>query len=169
MRTSEFTRDRLNEVEIVQNPALGSYLLWKFGLSYQALNSSKPPMQFIFIVLPLVFHTPTLQHIKSTQKNSGLSMFTAKLAQHKEDLLAVHERALAFRELSLQSLGVAASFRLMTIEYETGLVRANSTIETPRINLTSKLRLMSKSVEKLGHWFSEVEYPQVGTSLMVEF
>lgn len=169
MRTSPSNSGKLGEVEAVQNPALGAYLLWQFGLSFQETKSSKFPMQFIFVVLPLLFHGPTLAHIKSTLKNSGLSMFSAKLAQQKEDLLAVHERALVYRELTLQSLGVASSFGLLSIDYATGFVRANSSIEVPKLQPTPKIRLMAKSAEKLGHWFADVEQTQVATSLMVEF
>lgn len=169
MRSSEYSSERLSEVEIVQNPALGAYLLWQYGLSFQAPSSSKSPIQFAFLVLPLTFHEPTLKLIKSTQVNSGLSMFAAKLAQQREDLLAVHERALVFRELSLSSLGLAASLQLVTIEYGTGFVRANSTVETPKLTLSPKLRLMQKGAEKLGRWFSEVDYRQVSTSLLVDF
>jgi hypothetical protein len=48
-----------------------------------------------FLVLPLVLHRPTLEMINSTRKASGLALFAAKLGEERENLLAVHERALA--------------------------------------------------------------------------
>jgi Family of unknown function (DUF6521) len=52
---------QLHEVEIVQNPGLGSVIIWKFGLGYQAETGSlSPVMPLVFLVLPIALHAPTL-------------------------------------------------------------------------------------------------------------
>ena len=67
----------LNEAAIVQNPALGAFALWKFGLAYQARNGDRAVLPLAFLVLPLILHEETRQVVLSTQKSSGLTLFAA--------------------------------------------------------------------------------------------
>src|SRR5262249_8795438 len=53
----------LSELEIVQNPALGAYAIWRFGLSFQTEEGRPPSLPLAFLVLPLVLHRPTLEVI----------------------------------------------------------------------------------------------------------
>src|SRR5262249_1383439 len=107
----------LSESEIVQNAALGAYVLWRFGIGVQREDARPAPLVLSFLVLPLLLHQPTLRMITSTQKASGLTLFAAKLGQQREDLLAVHERAHALRRLSLQSIAMGVNNRLLTLDY----------------------------------------------------
>ncbi len=78
----------LSEIEIVQNTALAATMIWRCGLGYQDESGSSPmPFHLSFLVLPVCMHKDTLDHVLSTQKRSGLSMFAAKVAQNREDLL----------------------------------------------------------------------------------
>src|ERR1700675_3067915 len=95
----------LSELNLVQNPALGAYVLWQFGLGYQSLDGEAAKLLAVFLVLPIVLHRPTLELVGSTQKGSGLALFAAKLAEREENLLAVHTRALVLRPLTLRSIG----------------------------------------------------------------
>ena len=119
----------LTEFEIVQNPALGAYALWRFGVRFQSGDVRPAALPLVFLVLPLLLHQPTLKLIGSTLKASGLTLFAAKLAQERENL-AVHERALVLRRLSLQSLAMGIDNRLLTLDYSAATMRAN-TAETP--------------------------------------
>src|SRR5271167_1985510 len=94
----------LNESEIIQNPALGAFALWKFGLGFQAADSRPAPLPLFFLILPLLMHRQTSEVIESTRKASGLSLFAAKLSEDRENLIAVHERALILRKLAWDSL-----------------------------------------------------------------
>jgi Family of unknown function (DUF6521) len=95
-------------IALVQNPAFGSLLLWSFGRSYQAEKvGDLPPLTPFFLVLPILLHGPTLRDIRSTNQSSGLSKLVSKLAEHREQLFAVHDRALAMRELTLQSVAIS--------------------------------------------------------------
>ena len=98
---------RLSEAAIVQNEALGAYALWRFGLGFQERDGQAVTLPLAFLLLPLVLHAPTLAVVLGTQKASGLHLFAGKVGEQREDLLAVHGRALAFRQLTLSSLIVA--------------------------------------------------------------
>jgi hypothetical protein len=157
----------LNEAEVVQNAALGCSLLWRFGHGYQERASSCPvPFPLAFIVLPICMSSRTLQLVTRTNRSSGLALFVAKLGEVREDLLAVHERALALRKLSLFSLATGVRTRLLTVNYDEATVRSNE-LKSPAI--PERLREAWNAAEKLGHWCAGLQVKEVSTLLRVEF
>jgi hypothetical protein len=168
MTTSTPIASPLSEIEIVQNPALGAYAIWRFGLGFQSEDSRPAAFPLAFLVLPLVLHRPTLEIISSTQRASGLALFAAKLGQERENLLAVHERALVLRRLTLQSIGMGISDRLLTLDYLSATIRANEAgVRKP--TLPERIRGFSGAAEKVGYWFSKLSLHQVASTLAVEF
>jgi hypothetical protein len=161
---------QLSELEIVQNPALGAYAIWQFGLGFQAEDSRSTTLPLAFLVLPLLLHTQTLQVIESTRKASGLALFAAKLAERRETLLAVHERARSLRELTLESIVFGIRGKLLSLDYAETSLRANALLG-PSANpfLPERLRGLPKSADKIGHWFSKAGLSQVANLLNVEF
>jgi hypothetical protein len=160
----------LNEIEIIQNPALGAYVLWRFGIGYQAEDGRSPLFPLPFLVLPLLLHRPTLDIISSTLKPSGLALFAAKLGKERENLVAVHERALALRPLTLQSIGLGISQRLLTLDYAAATIRANGLEDGARNpKLPERIKAFPGAAEKVGFWFSQLSFQQVGSILAVEF
>src|ERR1700719_4869340 len=141
MTTSAPGTSPLNESEIVQNPALGAYAIWRFGLGFQSEKGRPAALPLTFLVLPLVLHRPTLEMINSTRKASGLALFAAKLGEQRESLFAVHERALALRHLTLQSIGMGVASRLLTLDYDAATLRANaSEPDAPKAKLPERIR-----------------------------
>lgn len=164
------SRSELSEIEIIQNPALGSYLLWHYGREFQKDHEVSSPALLSFLVLPLLLHKPTVKLVTSTFKRSGLSLFAAKFGENREDLLAVQGRAAALRPLTLQSLAIGTSARLLTVNYEAGTMRANQLddgLKAP--TLPERLRALAPAAEKLGHWFATSGPHQVALTLRVEF
>ncbi len=160
----------LSELEIVQNPALGSYVMWRFGMGFQSEESRPAPFLLAFLVLPLVLHRPTLDVIHSTRKTSGLALFSAKLGEEHENLLAVHERALLLRSLTLQSIAMGIGARLLTVGFSEATMRANAVDPSARKpSVPERLRDFSVGAEKVGYWFSKLGLHQVASTLRVEF
>ncbi len=109
----------MSPVALVQNPAFGSLLLWNFGRGYQAeCVGGLPVLTSFFLTLPLVLHGPTMRIIKSTNQSSGLAKFVSKLGEERERLFAVHDRALAMRSLTLDSLAAGISAKLLKVDYD---------------------------------------------------
>lgn len=156
----------ISPVGLVQNSAFGSILLWNFGRSYKTERlGDLPQLTLFFLVLPLLFHGPTLRVIKSTLSSSGLSKFVSKLADPREQLFGVHERCLAMRELTLQCISSGIASKLLHVDYETAYVRANDAKPpTPPERLKHHL----SSAAKLGCWCARLPASQVFSSLMVE-
>jgi len=160
----------LNELEIVQNPSLGAFALWRFGVGFQSESGVASPLPLGFLVLPLLLHQPTRKIIASTQRNSGLALFAAKLGEERENLLAVHERALALRRLSLQSIAMGANNRLLSVDYGAATLRANTADDVlKKPPLPERIRGFSNAAEKVGFWFSRLSLHQVASTLLVSF
>lgn len=160
----------LNETEIIQNPALGAFALWKFGLGFQSEYGQPSTMLLFFLVLPLLLHRNTMCVIESTRKASGITLFAAKLGENRENLLAVHERALILRSLTLQSLELGIKGGLLTVDYVEGTVRANTLLEkNSKPTIPERLKGLPAAAEKLGYWFSKASLHQIATTLGVEF
>lgn len=156
---------QLSPVELVQNPAFGSLVLWQFTKGFQdEVVSRQPNLELLFLVFPLVLHSKSLAHIATTQVGSGLGRLAAKLSDNREDLLAVHERARSMRRLTLQSIGTALSTKIMSLSYETGNVRANE-VKVPRPTEGTKQHFAG--AEKLGRWIARVPASQAFSLLQV--
>jgi hypothetical protein len=160
--------EKLSELQLIQNPSLGSYLIWQFGLGFQADEIQRSNFLLAFLVLPLLLHRPTLDLIVSTRKSSGLSLFAAKLGEQHENLLAVHTRALALRRLSLQSIGIAVNQGLVTINYDDGFFRSNIPDKKTPI-LPRRIKDMPPAAQKIGFWFSRMSVHQIASTLRVQF
>jgi hypothetical protein len=157
----------LDEVEIVQNPGLGSAMIWKFGLGYQDETGSRAAMlPLAFLVLPIAFHLPTLDVVLSTRVSSGLSLFSSKLNENRENLLAVHSRMLDLRALSLQSIVTGTRAQLLSIDYDHALIRSNTKKAPPA---PERVRRFLSGSERFGHWCGRLGLAQTATLLRVEF
>jgi len=160
----------LSELEAIQNPALGAYAIWRFSLAFQSEDGRAPSLPLAFLILPLLLHQSTREMIASTQKRSGLALFAAKLGEERERLLAVHERALALRPLTLRSIAMGVGSRLLTLDCAAATLRANTPDPgTPKPQLPERIRGFSSAADKLGYWFAKVGLHQSASTLMVSF
>lgn len=156
----------LTEIEKVQNPALGAWLLWEYGRRYQTTASSAPShFLLFFLVLPICLHRPTLDAVNSTQEKSGLGKFCEKLGSKREELLAIHERALKLRALTLSSISFGVRAGLFDINYNTGVMRA---LEHKAPKPPERVKPHAKGAIKLGAWFEAIDAVNVFTALKVD-
>lgn len=161
---------RLSEAALVQNEALGAYALWKFGLGFRERDDRAATLPLAFLILPLVLHTPTFAMVLSTHKTSGLHLFAGKLGERREELLAIHGRALALRQLGLESLMRAEQSGLIRIDPTTATMRAIGPYDDMAIPvLSERIRRIGPACEKIGYWFAALSDQQVAHTLKVEF
>ena len=159
------------EIELVQNPAFGSLLEWRFvvGYSQERPDASGCPLPLIFLPLPLVLHATTLLTLEGTR--TGLRGFAAKFAEGKGEndiLLSVHERARIMRPLSLDSLRISMASRLIHVDSDTGLLHA-LTKTLPKRWLADEARLAARNAEKLGRWCAGLTLLEIAAILRVRF
>lgn len=146
------------------------YALWKFGQGYQDRDGHAGVLPLAFLVLPLILHSPSLAMVLSTHKRSGLHLFAGKLGERREDLLAIHGRALALRRLTLESLMHAEQSGLVRIEPTTATIWSIGPYEDWGLpTLPERIRRFGPACEKIGYWFAGLTDQQVVNTLKVEF
>ncbi len=155
----------ISSVEAVQNSALGSVILWSFGRGYQEeVMGQLPLLHLSFLVLPIVLHRPTLELVSGTFPSSGLGKFIEKFDRHREDLMAVHSRALAMRRLSLEAVSTGMAAGLLSLKYEQAVLRANDVkVRKP----TERIRPYTAAADKLGRWMARIPSDSVFSLLRV--
>lgn len=160
------------EVRNIQNPALGSCLLWRFVCGYTTSNPTHEPvpLPLLFIVLPIILHEQTEAFVQGTQKASGLRTFAGKFAKtenSKQDLLlTIHDRMMSFRRLSLDSLQLAIASRLLFLSQATLIPLS----ETQAIaGIATDVKRMMNNADKLGWWCGALTLHEISTTLKVRF
>jgi hypothetical protein len=157
----------LNEIDLVQNAALGACLVWRFCVDYQSQSlDSQPQLPLAFLVLPVCLHADTVTVALGTRASSGLTLFAAKLSEIRENLLAIHTRALALRELSLQSIGFGASASLLRTNYTAATIRGADTRPPP---IPERVRPNWEAAGRFGYWCGTLSVQQIATILKVDF
>jgi hypothetical protein len=161
------------EVLNIQNSALGAGLLWRFtcGYTQQHTVRNHVPLTLLFLVLPIIMHEQTESFVKGTQKASGLRAFAAKFGKSencKQDLLlAIHDRMLALRGLSLESLRIGIATRLIHLEPDAMVIPLSQTKAVAGI--PPDVRQMMNSAEKLGAWCASLTIHEIATTLKLRF
>jgi len=162
------------EHRAVQNPALGALLLWRFASGFHEMSgqAAAAPLPQAFIVLPALLHEETAQLLASTLKSSGLRKFVEKFstsADAKTDLLvALNQRCIDMRDLTLESLQLAIRANLLSVDSRSGGIFTLSTV-APRAGIPLTVRPMLMSAEKLGAWFSQLTTYEVSVILKIAF
>ncbi len=162
------------EILNVQNSALGAALVWRFACGYREGSGSKDatPLPLLFIVLPITFHEETSQFIKSTRRNSGLRGFTAKFnlsrVARNDLLLSIQARSLQMRRLSLESIRMAISTSILSVERESGRAFPLS-VTAPKVGIPKSVKVMLQNSEKLGFWCGQVSLHEISMILKVGF
>lgn len=161
------------ETRHVQNPALGAVLLWRYTSAWtqHSATSAHPPLQLLFIVLPILLHHETFAILQGTNRPSGLHGFADKFSRAsvgKTDMLAgIHSRVLSWRTLTWRGVQFAIRSRLITLSTSTGTVIPLTA--SPPTGLPVSIRPLLRNAEKLGQWCSPLPLFEVATILKVRF
>jgi len=160
----------LNEVQAMQNPALGAALLWRFACGFTPESSPNgTPLPLAFVVLPLALHAKSIEKVTGTQAASGLRKFEAKFSEDERGdvLLSLQPRMLAMRDLSLRSLCIAMRSGLLTLVPQEAVLWPRSRSAPP--TGARAVGDLLKSAEKLGAWCRDVSLFEAAGLLKVEF
>lgn len=161
--------DELNrEIYLVQNPAIGAAILWRFVCGYYESESRPVPFPLLFIVLPIIFRSDLREVIKSTNRSSGLQKVSEKLFANKQaDLFcSLQNSAEQYKKISLLSISIAIEAKLISLSCKTALIMPvqAKTSKTPK----SSADLLKQS-EKFGVWCSSLSLHETSKLLKVRF
>jgi hypothetical protein len=163
-----------NEARALQNPALGSVLLWKFSSSYYETHPyhSGPPLQLLFLVLPMVFQANIREVILGTRKSSSLRAFTEKFSSSalssSDIVLSLQNRIQRMKPLTAKSLHMIVSCGMVTIDSGSGTVipsRARGLSQ----QLPAGVAPLARAAEYLGGWTSQLSLYEIAVNLRLFF
>ncbi|MGG0814224.1 three component ABC system middle component [Paenibacillus alvei] len=159
------------EIQNVQNPAFGAFIIWNFVRGYYSSNKTLVPFPLLFIVLPIICREDMSEMLFSTNKPSGLRTFANKFLSTKvlkNDLVSnIHISASNMKELSLQSIQLALYSSLIALDYKEALAFPVTTTERKQ-EPKSTIKL-GKASEKLGFWCSQLTLHEISQILKVRF
>lgn len=160
-----------NEYDNVRNPMLGAYLLWNFVLGYFSEKNEAPPIEELFIVLPMTMKEDIAEQIKSTYKASGMRAMSDKFMKTdvlKNDLISnLHNDIQKMKDITAISLGEAIKAGLISIEVENNTIFP---LELKKRNREpASVLKMGKIAEKLGQWCADMDLMQIEEILKVRF
>lgn len=156
----------LNEIQAIQNPALGSVLIWKFSQGYSPKESALDgvPLPLAFFVLPLLLHEETRDQLAATK--AGLHKFEEKYRDQYDLLFAIQGRALAMRDLSRKSISTGVACGLLTLVPSDAVIWP-ADIQPPK-NLPSSVQGLLRISERLGTWSKQVSLFELTKTLHLE-
>lgn len=162
-----------HELRLVQNPALGAVVLWRFARKYSESHALRAaaPLPLCALVLPMVWHAETADNIASTREGSGLRAFADKFsdtnASHLDALLALHSRASRWRSKTMEALRMGFGSNLLRLDDKGGLIASDSAW-SPAAH-TQPVRIQTNAAEKLGTWFAAMSLQEISVALHVRF
>ena len=158
----------LDEVYLVQNPALGAILIWEFVKGFVRQSAGRlPELPLLFIVLPIVFNETLRTAISGTNPSSGLRLFATKFSKDQEVLLALQRRMLILRPTSLSSLSIGLESGLLTLNVSTASVDCTTKRYPPKTRMA--VRELGKHADKLGGWCGSLTLQEVQAALRIGF
>ncbi|QIH06452.1 MULTISPECIES: three component ABC system middle component [unclassified Pseudomonas] len=157
----------LREIYLMQNPALGAALIWRFTEGYAPKGQGQlPTMLLLFIVLPILFHEQLRNAAITTNPSSGLRVFAGKFKSEQEILFGIQGRMLKLRDVSLASISIAIQSNLISLN--TSDAHVESLRPKAPADLQKKTADMMKAAQKLGHWCKTLTLQEVQAILRIK-
>lgn len=165
-----------NEVNLIQNPALGAAIMWSMVRGYKAKGGANQDLPIVLAMLsvPIVFYRPLLNEISKTRQKSGLRKFVSKLTQTKKGasrtdlLLSIQERTKLWKDVSLSALKFALASKLIIFS-SNACITTTIYKEPPPKYLQGITPTMLKGAKKLGYWFSPLSLEEIERLLHLRF
>ena len=163
--------DELNrEIYLVQNPAIGAAILWRFICGYYDSDSEsrQVPFPLLFVVLPIIFRADLREVISSTNKSSGLQKVSEKLfANERADLFcSLQNSAEQYKKITLSAVNIAVDAKLINLSCKTALIIP---IQAKTSKMPKSSENLLKQAEKLGMWCSSLSLHEISRLLKVRF
>lgn len=157
----------LDEIYLMQNPALGASLVWRFAEGYAPKGYGLlPSMPLLFIVLPILYHEQLRYAANTTFPSSGLRAFAGKFKSQQEILYGIQGRMLKLRNVSLASISIAIQCSLISLN--TATAEIESLRRKAPSELDEKIKDMLRSAEKLGQWCKSLTIQEVQAILRIK-
>lgn len=157
----------LDEIYLMQNPALGASLVWRFAEGYSPKGHGLLPcLPLLFIVLPILYHQELRDAAITTNPSSGLRVFAGKFKSQQEVLFGIQGRMLKLRDVSLASISIAIECNLISLNTATAEVESLRHKAPPETD--EKVKDMMRASQKLGQWCKTLALQEVQAILRIK-
>lgn len=162
--------DLNREIYLVQNPAIGAVILWRFVCGYYE-NEGKcrqVPFPLLFVILPIIFRQDLREVIQGTYKSSGLQKVSEKLFKNKKaDLFcSIHDAAGQYKATTLSAINIGTKSNLIGISVKDATVLP---LQTKITSIPRSSENLLKQADKLGAWCSRLTLHEISVLLKVRF
>ncbi|WAH60796.1 DUF6521 family protein [Pseudomonas silvicola] len=157
----------LDEIYLMQNPALGATLIWRFTEGFAPRGQGMlPSMPLLFIVLPILYHEQLRDAANTTLPSSGLRVFAGKFKAQQEVLYGIQSRMLKLKSVSLASISIGIQCGIISLN--TGTAEVESLRRKAPSEVEDKIKTMLRSAEKLGQWCKTLTLQEVQAILRIK-
>lgn len=156
----------INEFVILQNPVIGSHILYEFTNRYYLEKREGIKLPFLFIVLPIVFSKEYSNDIST--KNFKIGSMLKSLNNENLYWDTLQQRMSDFSEVTFQSINIAFATTLLFYD-------SQNTLIVPNISKSFKLTdkhdydKMIKTGHRLGNWFGQLKDEEICSFLNISF
>ena len=163
------------EFDLMQNVALGALACHSFILGYYKVARHKnnkysyPKLDYMFYVLPIVYHKDTMETFKSSYQ-----LYTA-ISNNKEVVLGLQERANKMVQQTFDSLNLAFSKKIIgynsdkkTVELLYGYM-SDKILISANLGSENKVKKIQDSAYKLGNIFAKNDEKNIQLELNIRF
>ena len=167
-------RQEFNLYDILQNVAIGALACHSFVQGYCVLAVSKnnksnfPRLEYLFYVLPIVYHQDTMRTFKSSTE-----LYTA-LVKNKSILLGLQDRANKMSPQTFDALNLAFNKELLsineaneiTIKHEN--LRSKIPVQTT-LGRENTVKNIQDTARRLGNMFAKTDDKNIQLELNIRF
>jgi len=148
--------------------------LWSFADEYFEASPTHegPPLQLLFVILPLVFDEETRTAAVTTRKSSGLRAFADKLSAAKaaksDLILALQGRVPKYRTLTMQSLRFLLRASMGSVDPSSGRLLP-SKARGVKQEVAASISPIVTAARHLGGWTSALSLYETAVILRLSF
>lgn len=164
--------DRLVE-EVLQwnTPCIGSYLLWRFTMSYcnSHANGDAPVALLHFLATAILTKRNLSDPISNRRANLQSYVRSFEETKNTDVILGLQETVRDKREYTLAAIDVAITSGLLVWDIETGKLYPLNPTKRPKKgnNLKASIVKEGEKADILGKWFAEHSISTIATYLKV--
>lgn len=162
------------EAWLVNNPAIGSYLLWTLAL--ESFKKNKEPLHpcKLFCLFPFVYYSDTREVLATTGISSNLHAYISKFSSAKncstDIALSIHARVNEQKEKTLEAMIAALDSGLLLLDTKSGLVTPNTKPKAVnRSDLDGSTLVLYDCARKLGKWLADMNPEDMRRTIKVVF
>ncbi len=167
-------KQEFNLYDIIQNVGIGALACYSFVQGYTVLAVNKknksnfPKIEYLFYVLPIVYHQDTMMTFKSSTE-----LYTV-LIKNKSILLGLQDRANKMSPQTFDALNLAFNRELLSINEKNEIIvnpeDLRSKISIPTIvGRENTVKNIQDAARRLGNMFAKTDDKNIQVELNIRF